>query len=115
MSFNDKNMISSLIYKIEEKINFFIDKPIFSLFIIGAISLAIRLLFFEPEIPIRQDANAYFWYAIDMSILNYFPNLCSQKIPYEFLLIIIAPQPEESIIFFLIKPKLLYLLIILGI
>jgi len=74
MSFNDKNMISSLIYKIEEKINFFIDKPIFSLFIIGAISLAIRLLFFEPEIPIRQDANAYFWYAIDMSILNYFPN-----------------------------------------
>ena len=74
MSFNDKNMISSLIYKIEEKINFFIEKPIFSLFIIGAISLAIRLLFFEPEIPIRQDANAYFWYAIDMSILNYFPN-----------------------------------------
>jgi hypothetical protein len=74
MSFNDKTMTSSLIYKIEEKINFFIDYPIISLFIIGIISLSIRLLFFEPDLPIRQDANAYFWYAIDMSILNYFPN-----------------------------------------
>ena len=73
MSFNDKNMISSLIYKIEEKINFFIDYPIISLFIIGIISLSIRLLFFEPEIPIRQDANGYFEYAMDMSILKNIP------------------------------------------
>jgi len=73
MNFNDRTMISSLIYKIEEKISFFTDKPMISLFIIGIASLAIRLLFFEPEIPIRQDANAYFSYAMYMSILNYFP------------------------------------------
>ena len=74
MNFNDRTMISSLIYKIEEKITFFIDKPVISLLIIGSISLAIRLLFFDSEISIRQDANAYFWYAMDMSILNYFPS-----------------------------------------
>ena len=70
---NNKSRMSSLIYKVEEKISFFIDNPIISLFIIGIIALGTRLLFFEPEIPIRQDANAYFWYAMDMSILNYFP------------------------------------------
>ena len=73
MSVNDRTRISSLIYKIEEKISFFTDNPVISLFVIGVIALGIRLLFFEPEIPIRQDANAYFWYAMDMSILNYFP------------------------------------------
>jgi hypothetical protein len=73
MRINDRIMSYSLIYKIEEKINFFTDKPMISLFIIGIASLAIRLLFFEPEIPIRQDANAYFEYAMDMSILHYFP------------------------------------------
>ena len=73
MRINDRIMSYSLIYKIEEKINFFTDKPMISLFIIGIASLAIRLLFFEPEIPIRQDANAYFWYAMDMSILNHLP------------------------------------------
>ena len=70
---NNRSRMSSLIYKVEEKISFFIDNPIISLFIIGIIALGTRLLFFEPEIPIRQDANAYFWYAMDMSILNYFP------------------------------------------
>ena len=73
MSVNDRTKISSLIYKVEEKISFFTDNPVISLFIIGVIALGTRLLFFEPEIPIRQDANAYFWYAMDMSILNYFP------------------------------------------
>ncbi len=73
MSVNDRTRISSLIYKIEEKISFFTVNPVISLFIIGVIALGVRLLFFEPEIPIRQDANAYFWYAMDMSILNYFP------------------------------------------
>ena len=66
-------VISSIIYKIEEKIGYFTKKSFISLLIIGVISLSIRLLFFEPDIPIRQDANAYFWYAMDMSILDYFP------------------------------------------
>lgn len=73
MSVNDRTRIYSLIYKIEEKISFFTDNPVISLFVIGVIALGIRVLFFEPEIPIRQDANAYFWYAMDMSILKYFP------------------------------------------
>ena len=73
MSFNDRTRISSVTYKIEEKITFFTENPIVSLFIIGIIALSIRLLLFETELPIRQDANAYFWYAMDMSILNYFP------------------------------------------
>lgn len=74
MNINDKTIISSRIYKIEEKLDFFIQKPVIALLVIGIFSLSIRLLFFEPEIPIRQDANSYFWYAMDMSILNYFPN-----------------------------------------
>ena len=65
--------ISLIIYKIDEKIRFFIERPFISLLIIGIISLSIRLLFFEPEIPIRQDANGYFEYAMDMSILKNIP------------------------------------------
>ena len=74
MKFNEHSSIfSSMIYKIEEKIGFFTERPFISLLIIGIISLSIRLLFFEPEIPIRQDANAYFEYAMDMSILKNIP------------------------------------------
>ena len=74
MNFNEKSSkISSIIYRIEEKIDFFTHRTFISLLIIGMISLLIRLLIFDSEIPIRQDANAYFWYAMDMSILNYFP------------------------------------------
>ena len=62
-----------LICKTEEKISFFPNNPIISLVIIGIISIAMRLLFFDPELPIRQDANSYFWYAIDMSILKSLP------------------------------------------
>ena len=72
----DKNTsrFALLTYRVEEKISFFSNKPIISLFIIGIISIAMRLLFFEPELPIRQDANSYFWYAMDMSILKSLPN-----------------------------------------
>jgi len=74
MNFNERqSRMSLLIYKFEEKLTFFTKKPIISLLILGIVSLSIRLLFFDPEIPIRQDANGYFWYAMDMSILNYFP------------------------------------------
>ena len=66
-------ILSSLIYKFEDRISFFVEKPIISLSIIGIVSLLIRLVFLETELPIRQDANAYFWYAMDMSILNHLP------------------------------------------
>lgn len=73
---NNKKLLenSSLIHKCEEKLGFFVNNPIIALVIIGLISFLIRLFIFESELPIRQDANAYFWYAMDMSILNYFPH-----------------------------------------
>jgi len=74
MSFKAKKFtLSSLIYKLEDRINFFVEKPIIALLIIGIVALLIRLLFLEIELPIRQDANSYFWYAMDMSILNSLP------------------------------------------
>ncbi len=74
MSFKEENStLSSLIYKLEDKIGFFAEKPIIALLIIGIVALSIRLSFLEVELPIRQDANAYFWYAMDMSILDHLP------------------------------------------
>ncbi len=73
MSHNEKKGLSSLIYKFEETANVFTEKPIIALFIIGIIAITIRLSFLETELPIRQDANGYFWYAMDMSILNHLP------------------------------------------
>lgn len=74
MSFKEeKSTLSSLIYKLEDRISFFVEKPIITLLIIGIIALLIRLSFLEVELPIRQDAHAYFWYAMDMSILNHLP------------------------------------------
>ena len=67
------SMIFLIMCKIDEKIRFFTERPFISLLIIGIISLSIRLLFFEPEFLIRQDANAYFDYAMDMSILKNIP------------------------------------------
>lgn len=74
MRFKEENStLSSLIYKLEDRISFFVEKPIIALLIIGIIALLIRLSFLEVELPIRQDAHAYFWYAMDMSILNHLP------------------------------------------
>lgn len=74
MNFNKKSsMFPSLIFKIEEKCIFFAKMPVIILLIIGIIALTIRLLFLESELPIRQDANFYFWYAMDMSILHNLP------------------------------------------
>lgn len=58
---------------IDQKLGFFTDHVWITLLTIAVASVVLRLLFFEAEIPIRQDANAYFWYAMDMSILRGFP------------------------------------------
>jgi len=42
-----------------------------SILIIG---LIIRLYFFPSDVPLFNDSQAYFWYAIDTSILNQFPD-----------------------------------------
>lgn len=44
------------------------------LFLIGLTSFFIRMVYFPYDIPILKDAQGYFWYALDMSILNNFPN-----------------------------------------
>ena len=46
---------------------------IFFLVALGISGLGIRLYFFPYDVPILNDAQGYFWYAIDMSILNQFP------------------------------------------
>ena len=67
-------ILSRLIKTVDEKLGFFTNHVLISIVIICAVSFILRLYFFEPEIPIRQDANAYFEYAMDMSILKNIPH-----------------------------------------
>ena len=46
---------------------------IFFLIALGISALGIRLYFFPYDVPLFSDATGYFWYAIDMSILNQLP------------------------------------------
>ena len=48
-------------------------KPIVFLVLIGLAGLILRLLYFPYDVPLFNDAQGYFWYAIDMSILNQLP------------------------------------------
>ena len=59
-----------------EKNNSFKDifqSPVFLLTIIGVITLVIRVYYFPYEIPITLDGSNYFWYTVDMSLLDEFP------------------------------------------
>ena len=47
---------------------------IFFLIALGISGLGIRLYFFPYDVPLFNDATGYFWYAIDMSILNQLPS-----------------------------------------
>lgn len=67
-------ILPRLMKTVDDRLGFFTNHVSVSILIICAVSLILRLTFFEPEAPIRQDANAYFWYAIDMSILKSFPH-----------------------------------------
>ena len=40
---------------------------------LGISGLGIRLYFFPYDIPLFSDSTGYFWYGIDMSILNQLP------------------------------------------
>jgi len=46
---------------------------IFFLIALGISGLGIRLYFFPYDVPLFADSQGYFWYAIDMSILNQLP------------------------------------------
>lgn len=57
----------------EKKSEIFTKNVIFSLSLMGAISIIIRLCILPFNIPLTLDAQEYFSYAIDMSILGKFP------------------------------------------
>ena len=48
-------------------------KPIVFLGLIGLAGLFVRLVYFPYDVPLSGDSQGYFWYAIDMSILNQLP------------------------------------------
>ena len=48
-------------------------KPIVFLVLIGLAGLLLRLVYFPYDVPLFNDSQGYFWYAIDMSILNQLP------------------------------------------
>ena len=48
-------------------------KPIVFLVLIGFAGLFVRLVYFPYDVPLGGDSQGYFWYAIDMSILNQLP------------------------------------------
>lgn len=58
---------------IDKKLEFFTRNIVVSIFIIGIISLLIRLYYFPYNIPITLDGLFYFQYAVDTSILGQFP------------------------------------------
>ena len=49
-------------------------KPIIFLGLIGLAGLLLRLIYFPYDIPLFGDSQGYFWYAVDMSILNQLPS-----------------------------------------
>ena len=48
-------------------------KPIVFLVLIALAGLFLRLVYFPYDIPLFNDSQGYFWYAIDMSMLNQLP------------------------------------------
>ena len=48
-------------------------KPIVFLLLIGLAGLFLRLVYFPYDVPLFGDSTTFFWYAIDMSILNQLP------------------------------------------
>jgi len=48
-------------------------KPIVFLVLIVLAGLFLRLVYFPYDVPLFNDSQGYFWYAIDMSILKEFP------------------------------------------
>ena len=48
-------------------------KPIVFLVLIVLAGLFLRLVYFPYDVPLFNDSQGYFWYAIDMSILNQLP------------------------------------------
>jgi len=74
---NKKNMNSNQITSKNKLI--LIKNPAICLILIGVIGLAFRIYSYPYDLPIYQDISDYFWYAIDMSILDEFPQMMSNQ------------------------------------
>jgi len=56
-------------------------KIILILAIVGFTSFIFRLMYLPFDLPLTNDASAYFWYANDLSILGHFPSEISASSP----------------------------------
>lgn len=57
-----------------KKIQYFENRVILTLFVIGISSITVKLFFFPYGVPITEDGLFYFRYATDTSILGHFPS-----------------------------------------
>ena len=74
----NQNHMNSNRVKSENKL-ILIKNPAICLILIGVIGLAIRIYSYPYDLPVYQDISDYFWYAIDMSILDEFPQMVSNQ------------------------------------
>ena len=56
-----------------------IKNPVICLIVIGLVGLVIRIYSYPYDLPVYQDISDYFWYAIDMSILDEFPQMAPNQ------------------------------------
>lgn len=64
---------------IEKKIDFFYEKPIVFIVIIGISSFFIRLYFLPQDVPLILDSLLYFSYAADANVIGHLPTEYSQQ------------------------------------
>ena len=65
---NNKNELNAFDIK-----NFISSYHWFILLLIGIVGLTLRLIYFPHQLPLTLDTESFFWYAIDMSILENIP------------------------------------------
>lgn len=73
MSISSSSKVELFLNAIEAKTNFFVRHIIFSLSILGIVAIILRI-YFLPNIPLTQDAIAYFQYANDVIVLHNLPS-----------------------------------------
>ena len=66
---NTKNELNTFDIK-----NFIISYHWLFLLVIGITGLTFRLIYFPYQLPLTQDTESFFWYAVDMSILGNVPS-----------------------------------------
>lgn len=57
----------------ENRLGFFAKNPLILLTAVGIVSIVVRIMYFEPELPLTVDSLKYFFYAMDTSLLGHLP------------------------------------------